>query len=205
LNVESVLALAPDLVIAKEDLRPALEHRGVSVLWIPPASDLEAIIDVVEQIGARLHVPEKSQALVARLRSQAAAIGASVAGLPKVRVYYEAGRPGRTAGRNTVIDEMIRLAGGVNIAGESELANPVLSSEAIVAADPEVIVLSPWCEPVASVAARPGWSRITAVRAGRVHAIPERERQVQYPSPSCVEGCARLLVPWLHTEIGGAK
>ena len=205
LNVESVLALQPDLVIAKEDLRPALGERGVNVLWIPQASDLEAIIGVVESIGVRLCVPEKSRALVARLRASAAEIAARVAGRPRVRVYYEAGRPGRSAGRNTVMDEMIRLAGGVNIAGESPLANPVLSSEAIVAADPEVIVLSPWCEPIETVVTRPGWNRIAAVREGRVHVIPERERQVQYPSPSCVEGCARLLVPWLHPEIGGGK
>jgi iron complex transport system substrate-binding protein len=205
LNVESVLALRPDLVIAKEDLRPALAERGVSVLWIPPTSDLEAISAVVLSIGERLCVSAKAQALVARLRADAADIAARVAGLPQVRVYYEAGRPGRTAGRNTVIDEMIRLAGGVNIAGEEPLANPVLSSEAIVAADPQVILLSPWSEAPELVARRPGWDRIAAVRAGRVHLIPERERKVQYPSPSCVEGCANLLVPWLHPELGDGK
>ncbi len=205
LNVESVLALHPDLVIAKEDLRPALGNRGVNVLWIPQTSDLDAIIRVVESIGTRLWVTDKAQALVAQLRTDAAAIAARVAGLPRLRVYYEAGRPGRTAGRNTVIDEMIRLAGGVNIAGDQALANPVLASEAIVAADPEVIVLSPWSETPAAVAQRPGWDRTSAVRAGRVHQIPERERKLQYPSPSCVEGCGTLLVPWLHPELGGRK
>jgi len=81
----------------------------------------------------------------------------------------------------------------------------VLASEAIVAADPEVIVLSPWSETPEAVAQRPGWDRIAAVRAGRVHRIPERERKLQYPSPSCVEGCATLLVPWLHPALGERK
>jgi iron complex transport system substrate-binding protein len=116
-------------------------------------------------------------------------------------VYYEAGKPGRTAGRGTVVDDMIRLAGGVNVAGEAPLANPVLSSEAIVAADPEVIVLSPWSDSPEEVAQRPGWDRTTAVRTGRVHRVPERERALQYPSPACVEGCASMLVPWLHPEL----
>lgn len=203
LSVESVLALAPDLVIAKEELRGALEGRGVDVLWISPASDLPAIERIVEEIGARVGVPEKARRLVAELDERARLVAARVAGIAAVRVYYEAGRPGRSAGRHTVIDAMIRLAGGVNIAGAEELASPTLSSEAIVAADPEVIVLSPWSDAPADVAARPGWERIAAVRAGRVYRLDERDRKVGYPSPSCVEGCERLLLPWLHPEVAG--
>lgn len=203
LSVESVLALRPDLVIAKEELRPALEGRGVEVLWIPPASDLAAIESVVTRIGARLGAAEKARALLTRMQDEVREIQARVNGLPPVRVYYEAGRPGRTAGRNTVIDAMIRLAGGINIAGEEPLANPVLSSEAIVAADPELILLSPWSEPPAEVARRPGWERTSAVRAGRIHQLPERERVLQYPSPSCVQACAQHLVPWLHPPAEG--
>ncbi|MBK7641702.1 MAG: ABC transporter substrate-binding protein [Planctomycetes bacterium] len=205
LNVEAVFALHPDLVIAKEDLQAALGGRGMDVLWVPQASDLAAICGIVEEIGARLGVKEKSDALLAELRERAARIRARVAGQASVRVYYEAGRPGRTAGKHTVIDEMIRLAGGVNIAGDQELANPTLSSEAIVAADPEVIVLSPWSDTPEQLAQRPGWSGMRAVREGRVYQIPERDRQVQYPSPSCVEGCERLLVPWLHPSAMGGK
>lgn len=201
LNVEAVLALRPDLVIAKEDLRPALSERGVNVFFVPPATDQDAIASNVLHIGALLRVPEKARALVDAMNAQADAIRARVAGRPKVRVYFEAGRPGRTAGRGTVIDDMIAFAGGVNIAGEFALANPVLSSEAIVQADPEVILLSPWGESPAEVARRAGWERIAAVRNGRVHQLSERERELQYPSPSCLDGCERLLVPWLHPEI----
>jgi iron complex transport system substrate-binding protein len=201
LNVESVLALQPDLVIAKEDLKPALEHRGLRVLWLPAANGLATVVPLVEQLGDTLGVPDKSRALVATVRAKMAAIEARVANSRQVRVYYEAGKSGRTVGRGTVIDDMIRLAGGVNIAGDLGLANPVLSTEAILAADPEVIVLSPWCDSPAEVAARPGWNRISAVKNGRIHRIPERDRKVQYTSPSCVDGCETMLVPWLHLEL----
>lgn len=204
LNVEAVLALNPDLVIAKEDLKPALSDRGVRVMWIPNASDLDSLAGTIGEIGARLHVPEKARALIDSMRAEATAIAQSVAGLPSVKVYYEAGRPGRTIGRDTVIDDMIALAGGVNIAGDQALANPSLSSEAIVAANPDVIVLSPWSDPPAEIMARPGWSSIAAVRDRRVFQIAERDRKVQYPSPSCVEGCAQLFVPWLHPQLAGA-
>lgn len=204
LNVEAVLALQPDLVIAKQDLKPALANRGLDCLWVPSESNVATIIPVVLDIGERIGVPDKAREVVDALEARMDAIRARVAPFPKVRVYYEAGRPGRTAGRGTVIDDMIRLAGGVNVAGDLPLANPTMSSEAIVAADPEVIVLSPWSDPPEAIAARAGWDRITAVREGRVHRIPEQERKVQYPSPSCVDGCEKMLVPWLHPELAGA-
>ena len=201
LNVEAILALHPDLVIAKEDLQPALGGRGVAVQWVPSSNGLETVVPMVRELGTRLGVPERAQAVIAAMQAKMAAIEARVAGRAPVRVYYEAGKPGRSAGRGTVVDDMLRLAGGINVAGDVPLANPVLSSEAIVAADPEVIVLSPWSDAPEEVARRPGWDRISAVRNGRVHRMEERDRKLQYPSPSCVDGCAALLVPWLHPEL----
>lgn len=205
LNVEAVLALDPDLVIAKEDLRSALGGRGVRVLWLPSSSGLQTILPMIEQLGRELDAADKAREVMHAMRASMDAIAAQVAPLARVRVYYEAGRMGRTAGRGTVIDDMIRLAGGENIAGEMPLANPVLNAEAILAADPEVIVLSPWCDSPETIAARPGWNHIAAVRAGRIHQIPERDRKLQYPSPSCVDGCRRMLVPWLHPELARAQ
>jgi len=169
LNVEAVLALAPDLVIAKEDLRTALGGRGVPVQWVPTANGLETIEPFVEQLGRELGIPDEARQVVDAMDAKMAAIRERVAPLPPVSVYYEAGSLGRTAGRGTVVDDMVRLAGGVNVAGDLPLANPVLTSEAVVAANPEVIVLSPWSDPPEVVAARPGWNHIAAVREGRIH------------------------------------
>ncbi len=201
LNVEAVLALQPDLVIAKEDLRPALGDRGIDVLWTSNKSDLPTVERIVQEIGDRVGVPDKARAALAQMHAREAAISKRVANLSRVKVYYESGRPGRTSGRDTIVDEMIRLAGGVNIAGDQALANPQLSAEAVVAANPDVIVLSPWGDSPEEVMQRPGWNRIAAVREKRVHRIAERDRKMQYPSPSCVDGCEQFLVPWLHPEL----
>lgn len=204
LNVEAVLALRPDLVIAKEDLRPALGDRGVEVEWIPSTFGVRDVIPFVERIGARLGSADAARALVDDMRARIAEIEKLVAGRPRVRVYYEAGRPGRTVGAGTVIDDMIRLAGGANVAGDGAIANPTLSSEAILVANPEVIVLSPWSETPEEVVLRAGWDRMAAVRDGRVHRVPENDRKFQYPSPSCVDGCASMLVPWFHPDLRAA-
>lgn len=205
LNVEAVLALAPDLVIAKDELRAALEGRGLEVLYLSLNNDLGVIEPTVLAIAARVHAVPRARVLLDRMHAAMRAIEQRVASLPRVRVYYEAGQPGRTVGRNTVINDMITLAGGTSIAAGESLANPVLSAEAILAADPEVIVLSPWSDPPAQVAARPGWNRLAAVRSGRVHQIRERDRTVGYPSPSCVGGCEAMLLPWLHPEAVPAR
>ncbi|HTF89119.1 MAG TPA: ABC transporter substrate-binding protein [Planctomycetota bacterium] len=201
LNVEAVLALHPDLIIAKEDLKPALENRGIAVLWVSSSGGLDTVIPLVEQLGRSLGAVDRARMVLDSMREKMASIERRVAGLPRVRVYYEAGKPGRTAGRGTLVDDMIRLAGGDSIAGDSPLANPLLSSEAIVALDPEVIVLSPWSDSPEEVALRPGWSRISAVIHGRVHRISEENRKLQYPSPSCVDGCESMLVPWIHPSL----
>ena len=198
LNVEAVLALAPDLVIAKEDLRPALATRGLPVFWVPSRSDLATIADTVVALGERIGAGDAARAVAATMRARIASIEQRAATLPRVRVYYEVGRPGRTAGEGTLMNDLVRIAGGTNIAAGVAMANPTMSSEAIIAADPEVIVLSPWSDPPDVVAARPGWDRISAVRERRIHQIREDRRQIQSPSPRCVEACERELLVWLH-------
>lgn len=201
LNIEAVIALRPDLVVAKEDLRPALATRGLPVFWVPARSDLATIAETVVALGDRIGVGDKARATAAAMRDRIAALERCTAKLPRVRVYYEAGRPGRTAGDGTLMNDLVRLAGGINIAAGVAVANPTMSAEAIIAADPEVIVLSPWSDAPDAVARRPGWDRISAVRTRRIHQVREDRRQIQSPSPRCVEACERELLAWLHPGV----
>lgn len=201
LNVEAILALQPDLVVAKEDLAPLLSGRGFATLWVPADTSFASIERLVTQLGERVDLRERARDVLAQMHEREASIRERVQGLPRVRVYFEAGRPGRSVGNHTVVGRMLALAGAVNIAGDSSLANPQLSAEAILAADPEVIVLSPWGESPAEVSARPGWSALSAVRDGRVHKVEESDRKLQYPSPSCVIGCDEVLLGWIHPEL----
>src|SRR5207245_10801861 len=93
------------------------------------------------------------------------------------RVYHEidASDPAKifTVGPGSYIDDLIKIAGGVNVAANATTAYPQLSAEQIVKADPEVIVLAadPYAAKPADVAARSGWSAISAVRNGRIGTI----------------------------------
>ena len=92
------------------------------------------------------------------------------------------------AGSGTILDAMIRLAGGKSVAGDDPRPNVSLSPEAVVAVDPEVIILGPFAESVESVRSRPGWEQTAAVKSGRVYKVPEDKRYVVLGSPRCVAG-----------------
>ena len=202
LNVESVLALRPDAVVAKPDLRPALEGRGFHVVWTLPDLTRDNVADLVGKIGALLRCPERAQALLDRMAEREADLRRRTADLPRVRVYYETTGIGGTVGGPSVVDAMIELAGGRNIAHDVAKAYTTLTPEAIFAADPDVIVLGGYADPVDVVKARPGWDRLKAVREGRVFQIPLARRGVSLATPRCVEECERLFLPWLHPELG---
>jgi iron complex transport system substrate-binding protein len=204
-NVESVLALHPDAVIAKDELRPALEGRGVRVVWSPDSVNMDNLAGFVADVGALVGAKDRAAALLGTMRAKEDSIRARAAGLPRVRVYFETTGLGRTVGRGHVMDQMIALAGGTNIAGEDPKANVVLNAEAILAADPDVIVLGAFADKPEEVLARPGWSRLAAVRNGRVHQVPLERRYVTLGTPRCVDGCEEMLLPWLHPEaaLGG--
>lgn len=204
-QVEAILALHPDLVIAKSDLKEALDGRGLRVLWSPPVVDMATLPGFVEAIAAELRMPEKGRALLGHMTEVEASIRARVAGLPKVRVYYENNGAGRSVGRGSIVDAMIRLAGGVNIAGDDQRPSVHLSPEVVLAADPEVILLGAFAESPDAVRARPGWERISAVKNGRVHQVPTERRYVTLGTPRCVDGCADFFVPWIHPELAAGK
>ncbi len=74
--------------------------------------------------------------------------------------------------------ELVELAGGVNLFGEVGAHSPWLAWDDLLAADPDVIILTPCgftlertLEDVPLLEARPGWANLRAVRSGRVFAV----------------------------------
>lgn len=201
INVESVIALRPDAVIAKPDVRQALDGRGLRILWSPQTVTMANLPDFVADIGSLLRVERKARELLDRMRATESRIRGRTASLPRVKVYYETTGAGRTVGGPHIVTEMIRLAGGENVAGGEPLPSVTMNAEAILAADPDVIVLSCFADPPEAVKARPGWDRIKAVREGRIHRIPAERRYVSLGTPRCVDGCEEMFLPWLHPEL----
>jgi iron complex transport system substrate-binding protein len=201
-QVEAIMALKPDLVIAKADLKEVLGDRGMRMIWSPPVVDLASLPGFVDDIANALGMRDKGDALIVAMHAREQRLRRRTAPLPRTRVYYEVNGAGRTAGTGTIIDAMIRLAGGASIVGDDPRPNISMSPEAVVVADPEVIILGPFAESIEAVRTRPGWEHVAAVKSGRIFKVPELQRYAVLGSPRCVQGCEELLLPWIHPELG---
>src|SRR5438876_11816566 len=177
-NIEAIAAYSPDLVVAAEDtggLVHGVQALTVPMLVEPAAKNLNDSYLQIRQLGAATGHPAEADSLVGKMRSE---VGSFVASLSKtsrqVRVYHELDNTYYSATSNTFIGQVYKLFGLTNLADSATSATsdyPQLSAEYIVASNPDLIVLADTkcCQQdLSSVAARPGWSVITAVKTGQV-------------------------------------
>ncbi len=172
-NVEAILGYAPDLVVASGDpgdLVSSLDAAGVPTLLLPSALDLDEAYDQIERVGlATGHVAEAEELT----EEMAADIEAAVASVPEgepLTYYHELDPSFFTASGDTFIGQVYGLFGLENIADETGEAYPQLSQEFIVEADPDVVFVTSgdFSDSPETIAARPGWEGITAVRDGDI-------------------------------------
>ncbi|OLC55348.1 MAG: hypothetical protein AUH85_09570 [Chloroflexi bacterium 13_1_40CM_4_68_4] len=171
-NVEKIVSLRPDLVVSVKISDGSLEtlmSQGIVVLIVNPQSAGDVAKSAVllgRAIGA------DGDALAKEIQTGIDAVRAKAAPLQKKRVYHEvdASDPNKlyTVGPGSFIDDLIGIAGGINIAANAGSQYPQLSPEEIVRADPQVIVFASFGVTAEQIAARPGWSVITAVKNKRI-------------------------------------
>jgi iron complex transport system substrate-binding protein len=182
-NVEAIAGYTPDLVVASDDtggLVRGLSAVGVGTLLEPAAKGLNDSYAQIRQLGqATGHVAEAT-ALLAKVQRDVASIVASVS-KPKrqLTVYHELDDSYYSATSKTFIGQLYVLLGLHNIADRASGAAPdypQLSSEFIVSANPDLIVLADTkcCkQSLQTVAARPGWDSIAAVKTGEVIGVDD--------------------------------
>jgi iron complex transport system substrate-binding protein len=177
-NVEAIAAKKPDLVVIADDsggLSAQLAKIDIPVLVDPPATNLNDADAQIVQLGTATGHPADAAHLVASMRASIDQVVRSTPHrTPPLRVYHELDQTLYTATSSTFIGQLYRLLGANNIADAADTTGsgyPQLSAEYVVKADPQVIFLADTkcChQDLATVAARPAWSGITAVRDGAV-------------------------------------
>jgi len=173
-NVEAIAKYRPDLVVISNDvkgLRTSLTELHIAVLLQPAATTLSAAYAQIRELGARTGHGQQAKAVVARMRQR---INAAVGSAPheNLKVFHELSPDLYSAKSGTFIGRVYALFGLENIADAAPGTDyPQLSSEFVVAANPDVIVLadSRCCgQSRSTVSARPGWSGISAVKTGTI-------------------------------------
>ncbi|MDP9282993.1 MAG: helical backbone metal receptor, partial [Chloroflexota bacterium] len=177
-NFEKVVSLRPDLVLSvkfSDGTIEKLASAGLLVLVVDPQSAGDVARTAI-LLGRAVGSDGETMARDIQKRVDDVRSKTSSA-TTKPRVYHEidASDPTKifTIGPGSYIHDLIDIAGGVNIAARATSAYPQLSAEEILRSDPEIIVLAAadYSAKPDQVAARAGWSAISAVKNKRIVTI----------------------------------
>lgn len=177
-NTEALARYQPDLVVLSGDVKgfeASLRKLKIAVLRQPAAKDLEEVYTQIEQLGKATGHPASAAALIENMRRDIEQIASAAPKLDTAPTYYhELDSTHFSVTSSTFIGKVYSLLGLRNIADPADNkagGYPQLSAEFIIDADPDFIFLADTkcCDQTrTTVAKRPGWSRLTAVKSGRV-------------------------------------
>jgi len=204
-RTEPVIATRPDLIVAApwndRSFLESLEALGVPSVTIDSGDDFAGIARAVQELGRAVGAEGAAQRCVADMQERLAALDRAIAGVPgdrRPRVLSLSHLV--VAGSRTTVDALIRRAGGRNAAAEAGIeGHRKLSSEQILAIDPDVLLLGQGLDADRSAVLRanPQLEAIRAAKSGRILLLPPR--LLTTVTPFLVEG-AEQLARQLHPE-----
>ena len=200
-KIDRILDLKPDLAIGFSDLQADIARElirsGVEV-HIFNHYTVTGIFSMIRTIGALVNANDKANVLIERLDTELAEIKAATAKAPdRPRIYFEEWNDPLISGI-TWVSELIHIAGGEDCF--SDLASSYLAKNRIIADKSDVvrrapdIIIGSWCGKrfhPDTVAARPGWNAIPAVREGHVYEI--KSCDILQPGPAALTDGVRQL------------
>lgn len=206
MNVEKIIRLKPDLVIAsalsKEKQLVMLEKVSIPVVRAKNPKTFDQMCQMTLDLGAALGSLDQAEKIVGQARKEAEAILKQTASFKKPRVFLQIGiKPLHSANKDMFINEYIRYGGGVNIA-ENE-GSGVFSREKVLAVDPDIILVATMgTSKKAGNMERRKWQTyktLKAVKNNRIYVLdPE---MICSPTPvTFVKGLKRLI-PLLHPQL----
>jgi iron complex transport system substrate-binding protein len=196
LDLEAILALQPDLVIAWESGNPAGQARRLQQLGLPvffsEPSHMEDIISSLERFGQLTGRQEESHVQATAFADRLEALRRRYSGQDVITVYYQIwDHPLMTVNGRHIVSDVIRLCGGRNVFADLPVLAPQIDSEAVLAANPDVIVVGDAAgEPAASLVAWTRWPELKAVNQRHLYTI-QRELLVRH-TPRLLEGAGQL-------------
>ena len=205
-NLEKILDLEPDLVIAGSEFQgakknAALKHFAIPVYRVRPV-DLNTIYRLISNLGEITETLPRAQQVILEMKKKVAAVERRVAGLPRWRVFYQVGiDPIVSVNRQTFAADLIRRAGGILVTADNPVRYPLYTIKRVIIDAPEVIIISSMSPNTNYRRFRKSWQpwrSIPAVRQGRIHVIDSD--MVDRPSPRIVDGLARLA-EFIHPRV----
>ena len=193
-NIESIVALKPDLVLMANSARGVerLRSLGLTVLTLEPKNyaDIQNTLGIVAKA---LGLPAKdSDGVWLAMNHEIDEIANSIPQYAKSqRVYFEVSSVPFGASESSFIGETLKRLGAKNILSSAVGQFPQVNPEFVVRAQPDIIMVGD--SNLSDMQARPGWTHLIAMQSGRVCTFPPKESEVLVrPGPRMVEA-ARLM------------
>jgi len=202
-SIERILALRPQLVLVStasqlEAFTTQLNEQQIAV-YITDPHDLEGVFRSILNVGDLLNESNRAAELVKQLRARTETVERTVAGRPRVSVFFQlSGQPLYTAGKTSFVTNLIERASGRSVTADVNEAWPRLSDEAALASRPEaIIMLSGAMGATANAQVASSLRNSPAVQNGRVYVIDGD--LLTRPGPRLVDGLEQIARA-LHPE-----
>ena len=204
LNIEKIITLGPDLVIGTKDgnnpgVVDLLEQAKIPTYIVNPRNVVE-VIETIRIVGRLCGIEAKADQLAQGLKDRLDRIRKGVEKQKKPLVFLQINlHPIMTVNRNTFHQDIITLAGGINMSADSSISYPRISIEEVIRKKPEVMIISSMDRGGEFEKARQEWLKwtsIPAARYGKVYLIDSD--LIDRPSPRIIDGIeemARLIHP----------
>ncbi len=197
-NVEAVVALEPDLVIASTHTSPEilekLESLDIPVAFLNEQEDFQGTYDAIYKTAMLIGKQDAAEEVVAAMQASVAATKAYVeeatadGTLPKVYYMMWFGDSDSTAGGDTFIGELIRMAGAINIA--EDVVGWGITKEVIAEQDPDIIILPTGTTTLETLQATPFYQDLRAIKEGNVFEVDND--MISRQGPRIVDALAAL-------------
>lgn len=176
-NIEKIISLKPDHIfctgLEQAPVIARLRQLDLNVYVADPAS-IEELFKTIKEIGEITHKTREALVLIEKMKGEIEAVVSKVKLIPqddRIKVFVEIWHePLMTAAKGSFVDELITLAGGINIA--HELIRPYcnFSAEKVISLNPQCIIMAYMDKepPLKLIKQRFGWDKIDAVKNERV-------------------------------------
>ncbi|MBE0625169.1 MAG: cobalamin-binding protein [Burkholderiales bacterium] len=196
LDLERIVALKPDLVVvwqngnAQRQLEKLL-HLGIPVFYNEPRR-LPDIARAIEQLGRLAGTEAQAQPVARAFVARMAALQRRYAGRDPVRLFFQIwDQPLMTVNGEHMISDVMRMCGGRNVFAGLRALTPEISTEAVLAADPEAIGgVSAEAGQAGNLESWKSWPRLTAAARGNLFVIDSDI--ISRNTPRILEGAERL-------------
>lgn len=207
-DIEQIISLKPDLVLAIKEGNKLEMVKSIRALNIPVFvfKGINTLADIKQgflQLARLLGKESETEFILKEVDAKIIGVKQRINELPRQKVFVQLGRqPIMTIAHDTFVDEIIALAGGINIAHDAKVRYPIYSLEEIVSQDPQIIIITDMG--AISRQAQKDWFRFTKMTAVSNNRLILLDKDATHylcaPSPTGFARAVELLARIIHPE-----